>query len=163
MGITVKHPLLTDSILILNFYHHVETHSPRIFPLLTLPDLLTTPVILGGAFNTHFPPWPSPIARRPSPWATPLSTWLDNEGFLPLNLPRSVTRESHAHRGSNIDFIFINEKAFDSLLLPTYCTVSFNYTASPDHAGLLLEVPITITPPPPPTHGAGRWTLSAQK
>src|SRR5579863_2277682 len=46
MGITVKHPLLTDSILILNFYHHVESHSPRIFPLLTLPDLLSTPVIL---------------------------------------------------------------------------------------------------------------------
>src|SRR5579863_313603 len=149
MGITVKHPLLTDSILILNFYHHVGSHSPRIFPLLTLSDLLSTSVILGGNFNTHFPQWPPPITWRPSPWATPLSTWLDNEGFIPLNPPGSVTRESPAHRGSNIDFIFVNEKAFDSLLLPAYCTVSFNYTVSPDHAGLLLEVPLSITPRPP--------------
>src|SRR5579863_9924961 len=161
IGISIKHPLLTDSILILNFYHHVETHSPCIFPLLTLPDLLTTPVILGGDFNTHFPQWPPPIARRPSPWATSLSNWLDNEGFLPLNPPATVTRESSAHRGSNIDFFFANERAFDSLLLPTYCSLSFAYSASPDHAGLLLDIPITVTPTPPrPRRG---WVVDSSR
>src|SRR5579863_1967670 len=151
LGLLLTHPDHPDPILLLNFYHHVMDHSPHLDTLLSLPPLLHIPTLLCGDFNTHFPQW-SPPHARPSPWASSLYNWLSNEDFISLVPLHSITRESATHRGSLIDFIFANDRAFSSFPLPDHCSGSFSYTASPDHAGLLLHLPFSATSTPPRPH-----------
>src|SRR5579863_6307936 len=160
LGLIVTLPDHTDPILLLNFYHHVMDHSPRLFPLFSLPSSLHIPTFLFGDFNTHFPQW-SPPDARPSPWASSLDNWLNNEDLTSLVPPGSITRVSGASRGSLIDFIFANDRAFSSFPVPSHCSISFTYTASPDHAGLLLQLPLSHTLiPPRPRKG---WVVSPSK
>ena len=136
----------SHALLLLNFYHHVTDHSPNFESLFSFPISADIPTIISGDFNTHSPTW-SPIHTRPSPWHHSLEQWLDENTPLSLVPADSVTRRADNASPLCIDFIFENPTGLDSCTDPT-CSVSFNYSAGSDNAGLL---PLELGSAPPPS------------
>src|SRR6267142_1075296 len=135
---------------ILNFYHHVVRHRPSLLPLLSF-SIDDTPTLLGGDFNTHSPLW-SPPDIPPSSWHDQLEEWLDASGMVSTVPEGAITHRTPGTRPSLIDHIFVNQAFLSHPAYPAECTVSFEYTVGSDHAGLLLTIPTSLTPPslPPP-------------
>src|SRR6267142_2780596 len=134
---------------ILNFYHHVVRHRPSLLPLLSF-DMDDTPTLLAGDFNTHSPLW-SPPGVPPSRWHDQLEEWLDASGLVSTVPEGAITHRAPGTRPSLIDHIFVNQAFLSHPAFPVECAVSFEYVVGSDHAGLLLTVPTSHSPVPPPT------------
>ena len=149
LGIALEGPSCT--LHILNFYHHVQGHQGNLLHILQASLDHSTPIVLGGDFNTHFELW-SLRGKKTSPWAITLETWLDTKGFLSTVPEGAVSHVSSMSRPSLIDFIFVNEAFLEVPNFPSTCSVSFKLSLGSDHVALLLPLPILSpihTPPRP--------------
>src|SRR6267142_813659 len=146
-------PVPPFTLQILNFYHHVVCHRLALHPLLSFQVDPSLPMLLCGNFNTHSPLW-SPPDVPPSCWHDQLEAWLDALGLISTVPEGAITHRTPGTRPSLIDHIFMNDAFLGHPLYPVECTVSFDYSVSSDHAGLLLSLPTTPDPlSPSPTLG----------
>jgi hypothetical protein len=75
---------------LLDFYHHVPSHTHSLHPLLSLPFDPSIPTLIGGDFNTHSLAWSLP-RQSLSPWAPVLEDWIEDHSLL-LTVPEgSIT------------------------------------------------------------------------
>jgi hypothetical protein len=155
LGVSICTP--SFQILILNFYHHIQRHQGNLTHLIdrTLDSLF--PILLGGDFNTHSDTW-SPGGKWVSPWAPALEAWLNDQGFISTVPDGSISRRSTSSCPSLIDFIFINEAFLEVPSFPVTCLISFELSTGSDHAGLLLSLP--FSPTPPHLHHPPGWKIN---
>lgn len=140
---------INEPLFIINYYHHVIEKRPNLHHLLSLP-LPTSPLLIGGDFNTHSLNW-SPPDLPTSPWAHMLEDWLDCNGLMTLISEGSLTHQGMTGHPSLLDHIFINMAFLKNPVFPVTCSVSFKKSISSDHAALFLDLPLIIPPPPPPS------------
>jgi Reverse transcriptase (RNA-dependent DNA polymerase)/Endonuclease-reverse transcriptase len=154
LGLSLHSPSFT--LTIINFYHHVQRHQGNLSHLLDCSLDASSPVLLGGDFNTHSDTW-SPGGKRTSPWAPALESWLDDQGFISTVPEGAITRRSTTSLPSLIDFIFVNKAFLEIPSFPATCSVSFADSIGSDHAGLTLLIP--FSPPPPRIHHTPGWKI----
>jgi endonuclease/exonuclease/phosphatase family metal-dependent hydrolase len=130
---------------IVNFYHHILSHTHSLDPLFLLPISDSIPTIIAGDFNTHSLFW-TPPPHSISPWAPILEEWIDTHS-LSLTIPEGAVTWQNNRSHSLIDLLLVNPALLDLPLSPLLCDVSFSLSFGSDHAGLLysfhLPQPVT--------------------
>jgi Endonuclease-reverse transcriptase len=106
--ITITNTDTGHQIKLMNFYHHVTDHQPKLEFLLSTSIDQETLTILASDFNTHSYLW-SPRDINESQWAPMLETWLDNKNLISTLPEGSITRSRNGNRDSCIDLMLVNQ------------------------------------------------------
>jgi hypothetical protein len=132
------------SLTLVNFYHHVTQHQPRLDPLLACTLNPARCLLLCGDFNTHSELW-SPADIHPSPWAPALEEWLDSESLWSMVPDGAITRRRGLSKPSLIDLMLGSLGFFKVPVFPGTCSVSFSESLGSNHVALAMGLPLVWT------------------